>query len=146
MHSWGTGVDDTAQAELDRLLDTALRLAQSQLADAAHFEPVALVLADDGRILEIDQDRSALSKHPEVVEVLANAVRHLRQVRTEVRATALVVNTRLNREHTDAVEIRVEHRAGVAAIVLLPYKRATFGGRVDYATLSGFVGRPQVWV
>ncbi len=146
MHSWGTGVDDTAQAELDRLLDTALRLAQSQLGQAAHFDPCALVLAADGRILEIEQDRSGLGKHPEVPEVIANAVRHLRQVRSEVRATALVVNTRLAREHTDAVEVRVEHQSGVAAIVLLPYKRATFGARVDYGTLSGFVGRPQVWV
>ena len=145
MHSWGTGVDDTAQAELDRLLDTALRFAQSQLAQAAHFDPCALVLADDGRILEIDQDRSGLSKHPEAPELIANAVRHLRQVRGEIRASALVVNTRLAREHTDAVEVRVEHRSGVAAIVLLPYKRATFGARVDYGTLSGFVGRPQVW-
>ena len=145
MHSWGTGGDDTAQAELDRLLDTAIRVAQSQLTEAAHFEPVALVLAEDGRILEIEQDRSALGKHPEVADVLTNAVRHLRQVRSEARATALVVNTRLAREHTDAVELRVEHRTGLAAIVLLPYKRATFGGRTDYGALTGFVGRPQVW-
>lgn len=145
MHSWGPEVDDAAQRDLDRLLDAGLRLAQAHLADAAHFEPELVVVAEDGRVLGLAADRDGLGKHPEVDEVLASAVRQLRRVRSEVVATALVINTRLQKERTDAIEVRLEHRNGGAATVLLPYKRATFGGRVDYGTLTGFVARRLVW-
>lgn len=145
MHSWGDAVSDASQAELDRLLDSALKLAQSRLKEAALFEPAALLISDDGRVLEIDQDRSGLGKHPEVDEVIDNAVRHLRQVRTQSRCTALVINTRLSKERTDAVEVRLEHRDGASAIVLLPYKKATFGGRTEYGQLRAFTSRREVW-
>lgn len=146
MDSWGDAVSDAAQAELDRLLNSSIRLAQARLTEAALFEPIALLIAEDGRILEVDQDRSALGKHPDVDEVLRNAVRHLRQVRGESRCTALVINTRLARERTDAVEVRLEHRDGTSAAVLMPYKKATFGGRTEFGELRAFVSRPLVWV
>lgn len=145
MHSWGPDVDDAAQRDLDRVLDAGLRLAQAHLAEAAHFEPELVVVADDGRVLGLAADRAGLGKHPEVDEVLASAVRQLRRVRSEVVATALVINTRLHKERTDAIEVRLEHRDGAAATILLPYKRATFGARVDYGTLTGFVARRLVW-
>jgi hypothetical protein len=145
MYSWGDAVGEAAQADLDRLLNAAIRFAQARLTEALLFQPAALLISDDGRVLEVDQDRSALGKHPDVQDLVRNAVLHLRQVRDQSRCTALVLTTRLPEERTDAVEIRLEHRDGTSAAVLLPYKRPTFGGHTEYGDLRAFVARPLVW-
>lgn len=145
MHSWGDAISDATQAELDRLLNSALRLAQSRLSEAAVFEPVAVVVVEDGRVLELEPDREGLGKHPEADAIIDNAVRHLRRVRTEVRGTAIVFSTRLAKERTDAIEVRLEHRDGAAAVVLMPFKKATFGGRTEFGDLKAFSARNAVW-
>lgn len=145
MHSWGDAISDAAQAELDRLLNSALRLAQSRLSEAAVFEPAVLVIADDARVLELEPDRTGLGKHPEADALIENDVRHLRRVRTEVRCTAIVFSTRLAKERTDAVEVRLEHRDGASAVVLMPFKKATFGGRTEFGDLKAFSSRRAVW-
>jgi len=145
MHSWMSEASTATQADLDRLLDIALRLGKTHLAQASEFEPDAILLGADGRVLEIAQDRSGLGKHPDPAEVISNAVRHLRQVRDEARCVALVINTRLSKERTDAIEIRLEHRDGPGLVVLQRYKRATFGNRVDYGQLSVFTSAREVW-
>lgn len=134
-----------AQAEMDRLLDSALRVAQSNLAQAAEFEPFAIVLDPGGRVLEVGLDVSGLGKHPESDALINNATRHLRQAKDEAHCTALVINTRLSKERTDAVEIRLEHKERAALVVLLRYKRANFGNKVEYGDLSAFSGAHEVW-
>jgi len=145
MHSWRDDVSDTAQGELDRLLDSALRLSQAKLGQAAEFDPVAILMDVDGRILEMALDTSTLGKHPDSQTLVASATANLRQVKMSARCTALIINTRLSKERTDAVEVRLEHHDGAALVVLLRYKRATFGNRVDYGELSAFSARPYVW-
>ena len=134
-----------AQAEMDRLLDSALRVAQSNLAQAAEFEPFAIVLDPGGRVLEVGLDVSGLGKHPESDALISNATRHLRQAKDAAHCTALVINTRLSKERTDAVEIRLEHKERAALVVLLRYKRASFGNKVEYGDLSAFSGAHEVW-
>jgi hypothetical protein len=56
-----------------------------------------------------------------------------------------VFSTRLSKERTDAVEVRLEHRDGTAAVILMPYKKATFGGRTEYGQLRAFSSRREVW-
>ena len=145
MHSWRDDVSDTAQAELDRLLDSALRVAQGKLAQAAEFEPVAILMDVDSRILEMALDTSTLGKHPSSQTLIDSALVNLRQVKKSARCTALIINTRLNKEKTDAVEVRLEHRDGGSLVVLLRYKRASFGNRIEYGELSAFSGSRFVW-
>ncbi|CAN5250504.1 hypothetical protein BH11ACT4_BH11ACT4_20800 [soil metagenome] len=146
MTSWRDGLGATAQDDLDRLLDSALTIARGNLAQASEFDPFALVVDDAGRLLATDWDTSALGKHPDVEEVIAAAIVQLREIAPSSRATAMVINTQLLQDKTDAVEVRLEHRDGAAVVVLLRYKRARFGPRVDYGELSAFVGTPEVWV
>jgi hypothetical protein len=145
MHSWRDDVSDTAQAELDRLLDSALRVAQGKLAQAAEFEPIAILIDVDGRILEMALDTSTLGKHPSSQTLIDSALVNLRQVKKSARCTALIINTRLNKEKTDAVEVRLEHQDGGSLVVLLRYKRASFGNRIEYGELSAFSGSRFVW-
>lgn len=145
MGSWGDGVSDFAQHELDRLLDSALQLAQTELAKAHEFDPFAIFTHDDGRMLQIALEQGGLGKHPDSEAVADAALAQLRNLRRQARCTALTVNTRLSKEKTDAVEIRLEHREGAALVVLLPYKRAKFGSNVEYGQLRAFSGSREVW-
>lgn len=145
MHSWRDGLDAAAQADLDRLLDTALGLAQRHLVDASEFDPFAILTADDGRVLALDLDLSELGRHPDADQIRAAAAAQLRHQAATARCTALVSNTRLSRERTDAVEVRLEHRSGLALLVLRPYKRPRFGGQTDYGQLTAYRAKPLIW-
>ena len=145
MTAWRDDLSPAAHADVDRLIDSALTIARANLARASEFEPFAIVVADDGRLLGTDWDTSALGKHPEIEDVIAAALVQLRHIGRTSRATALVTNSRLARERTDAVEVRLEHRDGIALVVLLPYKRARFGPNIEFGQLSAFTGTREVW-
>ena len=145
MHSWRDGLSAATQAELDRLLDAALRLAQERLTNASEFDPFAILIAIDGRLLAVDLETSELGKHPEAEAISLAARAQLRTLAPTAHCTALVTNTRISRDRTDAIEVRLEHRDGVALIVLLPYKRPRFGGTTDYGQLAAYPGTREVW-
>ena len=136
---------DAARSDLDGLLAAALRIAQQHLAEAAEFEPFVLVVGADGRMLAAEIDRSQLEKHPESEEVVEAATAQLVGLAASVRATALTLNTRLSKERSDAVEVRLEHRDGVSLLVLLPYRRPKFGGRIEYGDTMTYRGAAEVW-
>jgi len=141
----GDALGDAARSELDALLAAALRSAQQQLAQAAAFDPFVLVTGRDGRMLSAEIDRSQLGRHPESEELAQAATAQLVGLAASVRATALTLNTRLSRERSDAIEVRLEHSEGVSLLVLLPYKRPKFGGRVEYGDAKTFRGVHEVW-
>ncbi|MDF1478549.1 hypothetical protein PYV02_05560 [Leifsonia sp. H3M29-4] len=145
MHSWRDALSAAAQADIDRLLDSGLRLAQQHLVAASEFDPFAIIVAVDGRLLAVDLDTSELGKHPEAEAISLAARAQLRHLAPSARCTALVTNTRLSRERTDAIEVRLEHREGVALIVLLPYKRPKFGGTTQYGEAAAYPGVREVW-
>jgi hypothetical protein len=145
MTSWRDGVSPAALADLDTMVSAAFRIAQQHLAESSEFAPFALVTSADGRLLAVDLDTSALGKHPEADEIAEATRAQLRTLAGSVRGTSLTLNTRLSRERTDAIEVRLEHREGVALLVLLPYKRPKFGGRVEYGAPKTFVGTAEVW-
>ena len=141
---------DAARSDLDALLASALRLAQQELGQAATFEPFVLVIGHDGRMLSAEVDRSALEKHPGSEEIAQAATAQLAGLASSgpvpgVRATALTLTTRLARERSDAVEVRLDHADGTSLLVLLPYKRPKFGGRTEYGEAKTFRGAHEVW-
>jgi len=127
------------------MLEACLRLARQQLVGSGDFAPFALVTDNDGRLLAVDLDTSALGKHPEMDALADATAARLRTLSSEVRGTALALDTRLSRERTDAIEVRVEHREGLALLVLLPYRRPRFGGTVEYGDAKVFPGDRDVW-
>lgn len=145
MHSWRDTLSAASQADVDRLLDTGIRLAQQHLVAASEFDPFAIIIATDDRVLAVDLDTGELGKHPEVEAISRAARAQLRHLAPSARCTVLVANTRLNRERTDAIEVRLEHRDGVAILVLLPYKRPRFGGTTQYGEATAYAGVREVW-
>ncbi len=141
----GEALGDAARAELDALLAAALRIARQHLAEAATFDPFVLVVGQDGRMLAAEVDRSQLERHPESEEIAEAAAAQLVGLASSVRATALTLNTRLAKERSDAIEVRLEHHDGIALLILLPYKRPKFGGRTEFGELRTFRGAHEVW-
>lgn len=135
----------TSGDELNALLTASLRLAEKHLAGAASFEPFVLVTSPDGRTLAAEIDRSQLQRHPESEEIADAAIAQLRGLAPSVRATALTLNARLAKERSDAIEVRLEHRDGVALLVLVPYRKPKFGGRIEYGDMQTFRGTRDVW-
>ena len=135
----------TSGDELDALLAASLRIAQQHLSEAASFDPFVLVTGSDGRMLAAEVDRSELGRHPESEELAQAATQQLVGLAPSVRGTALTLNARLAKERTDAIEVRLEHRDGTALLVLLPYKRPKFGGRIEYGEVRTFRGAHDVW-
>lgn len=145
MGSWRETLGTTAQAELDALLASGIRLAKDHLSRASEFAPFAIATDADGRMLALDLDLSALGKHPESEQIVTACIRTLRSLADRMRCSAIVAGVRLSKEHTDAVEVRLEHRDGAALVVLLPYKRAKIGNLVEYGELRAFSGTADVW-
>ncbi len=145
MSSWRDGVSADAQAQLDSLLDSCLSLARRYLERASEFDPFAVFLGDDGRYIHMEYSKERKGKPPEVETILVNLLEQLRAVAKDARCTGIVLNSRLDKERTDALEVRLEHADGGSLIVLLPYKRALFGGATEYGQLRGFAGTRLVW-
>jgi hypothetical protein len=141
----GDALGDAARSDLDALLAAALRMARRELEQSATFEPFVLVTSNDGRMLAAEIDRSELEKHPESEEIAVAATAQLVGLASSVRATALTLNARLAKERSDAIEVRLEHADGVSLLVLLPYRRPKFGGRIEYGEPATFRGGHDVW-
>ena len=135
----------SAQSDVDRTLDAAIRVAQQHLAESSEFDPFALVTNLDGRLLAADVDLSSLGKHPESDRIADATTNQLRSIATTIRCAALTVNTRLSEMKTDAIEVRIEHREGAALLVFLPYKRPRFGGGIDFGDLRAYPAASNIW-
>jgi hypothetical protein len=136
----------SAQSDVDRTLDAAIRVARNHLAESSEFDPFALVTDADGRLLAADVDLSSLGRHPESDLIADATTAQLRSIAGTIRCAALTVNTRLSELRTDAVEVRIEHRDGAALLVFLPYKRPRFGGAVEYGDLRAYPAAPTIWM
>jgi len=145
MASWRDDTSAAAQAELDSLLDTGLRLARGHLDKASEFTPFAIFLSDERKYILVEYDSESKGKVPAVETILVNLLEQLRTLGSQARCTAIVLNTRLEKERSDALEFRLEHREGGSVVVLQPYKRALFGGSTDYEQPHAYTGKRLVW-
>jgi hypothetical protein len=145
MDSWRELVDQASLADLDSALEAALARAGELLGKATDFDPFAVFVNDEGKRILVAFDKSG-SRAPEVDAILANLFTQLRAPEAHARCTAVVTNTRLSVERTDAIEIRLEHRNRVALLALLPYKKARFGPVIEFGELRVYAGEHEIFV
>jgi hypothetical protein len=139
------GLSQAAQADLDRIMKAGLDAAERELMRVSDFLPFVHTMDAEGRLLAASFDLSELGRHPEPEAVLDAVVARLRPGRTTMRATSIIVNTRLQAPRTDAIELRLEHAEGASMLVLAHYKRAKFGGRVEFGETRVFSKKPEIW-
>ncbi|MBH0053825.1 MULTISPECIES: hypothetical protein [unclassified Salinibacterium] len=146
MKSWRDALNAEQQADVDRILDSALNVARSHLGHASEFMTFALMTDGSGRVLEMTADEALKKKHLDAEKLIAQTVTQLRQMAAISRCSAIVSNTRVASLKSDAIEVRIEHKAGAALMVLLPYTRARFTGALTFGDLKLYSHTAEVWV
>ena len=122
MTSWRATASASAQEDLDGLLNLVLPLAQELLGKNGRFYPFGASVSTDGEASLTEAD-AGLGEHPQPDRVLAGVYDGARAAAAENRAAAFVSDVLI--EGSDAVQVELEHRDGIAIVVLVPYKPAT---------------------
>jgi hypothetical protein len=141
--SWRDSASAQAQADLDGLLGPALDVAQQQLSQRGEFYPYALAVSAEGEqeivTADLEEDQPASSA------VITALLATLSARRDQLRAMALVVDTRAPQLGGDAVRVTLEHREGAVMAVLLPYSRRRLRGSIQYGQLQATTADNYVW-
>jgi hypothetical protein len=125
--SWRDGIPSEVLADIDTLFGTGLGVAQEQLADHGAFLPAALVTTRDGglRLVVVSPDdldaEATEAAEVNVDGMIEDLYATLRQERGDFRAVAVISDIFLPEEDADAIQIAVEHSAGVAVSAIQPY-------------------------
>ena len=140
--TWRDKASPQAQDDLDRLLELALGFARQQLAEHGEFYPYAVVVNDSGEhemfAADLPNDQT---ESEDAITALIDAASTRRH---ELRAVAIVADTRLPELNSDTVRVILEHRDGTVMAVLLPYYRRRLGGLV-FADLRATEAGAYVW-
>ena len=139
--------DQLVQDDLNKLLGTALGVAQEQLESHGAFLPVGLVMSKDG-----DLSLVAVSSNAEEGEgeeeldadaMVADLFEAMSQQREQNRAAAVVCDIHLPEDGTDAIHVMAEHSTGVSVSAVRPYRQAPTGWEFDNPFLEP--GETQIW-
>ena len=118
MTSWRDTASASAQDDLDRLLNLVLPLAQELLGKNGQFYPFGAAVSTGGEA-SLTASGAALGEHPQPDQLLAAVYDGARTTAGENRAAAFVSDVLI--EGSDAVQVELEHRDGIALVVLVPY-------------------------
>lgn len=135
---WPEEASQQARDDFERMLPMAFRAAHVDLATKGEFLPFAVVVDVDGGAHRATGE--PLGQRPVAGEVLAELRRSLRASEQPLRAVAVVLDVHEPRIGSDCVEVTLEHVGSPPVVVLRPYTRRRFGGRVTYrpeVTASG---------
>ncbi len=142
MSSWRDSAAAECQSDLDALLDAALPFATQQLTKHGEFFPYGVAMRQDGEIAMIAGYTG--TERPPSTEVLGILYQGLRSTSEANRGAAVVADVRLKNEGTDAIQVEVEHREGIAMKVFLPYRKKRFGG-LETGQMRAEEGERRIW-
>jgi hypothetical protein len=148
--SWRDSVPEASAADLENLMGTGIGAAQEQLERNGGFLPFALVVENDGevRLMAVtpadaeegsDGDFDADAMISDLTEVL-------RQNRAGFRAAAVVCDTTLVEEESDAIHVAAEHRDGSVFAAVLPYAANAATQAWEFGQLEADSSEPAIWV
>jgi hypothetical protein len=130
-------VSESAQEDLDGLLDTALTLAEGRLETGGEFFPFALVVKTGGMTDMVAlPPMSAQQAQQMSYQVLGG-------MRTEIRAAAVVVDLRAPEKNRDVIDVFLEHAEGIALSVQEPY--LLDDGEVLSEGLEAHTEKKRIW-
>jgi hypothetical protein len=113
------------------------------LAKHGEFFPYAVAMSRNGEIAMIAGYTG--TEKPPSAEVLGILYEGLRSKAEENRGAAIAADVRLKGEGTDAIQVEVEHREGIALKVFLPYRKKRFGDGLETGEMRGEAGERRIW-
>ena len=143
MTSWRDTTSQAAQDDLDGLLNVVLPFAEQTIAKYGELFPFGASVNAEGQVAMLAGD-PGLGEHPPSNEVLDTLYQGARSDASSLRAAAFVADVRAN--GGDAIRVELEHREGVAAVLLIPYARARFTRKVTMGQMSGGPGERRIFV
>lgn len=142
MASWRDGASAQAQADLDALLNAVLPFAQQTLSKYGEMFPFGAAVSSEGQ-LELLASSPGVGERPGSMAVLGALHDGARASARDRRAFAFAADVRDS--GSDAVRVELEHREGLAIVVLVPYSRSRLTKKVAFGQISGGMGQPKVW-
>jgi hypothetical protein len=122
MTNWRDGASDEVQDDFDRLAEVTIAAARNFLDHNGDFIPFPMAIKADGELALIGLEQPVTQTVPDVLEVLKGIETLFRDRRDSIRALAIGSDVHVPEEATDAIEVRLEHRDGLAVTVIVPYQ------------------------
>src|SRR5580704_7378064 len=122
MTNWRDDASDEVQDDFDRLAEVTVGAARNFLDQAGDFIPFPMVIKADGELALIGLEQPVTPTVPDVLEVSKGIETLFRDRRDSIRALAIGSDVQVPEEATDAIEVRLEHRDGLAVTVIVPYQ------------------------
>jgi hypothetical protein len=138
---WRDQVSPDAQDDVDGLLNAVLPFSEKMLADHGEFFPYGAAVSREGEMRMLSPWTGADRPPPDdLLDVLYEGVR---AAASDTRAAAFVSDVRIGELDGDAVRVELEHREGVALVVLRPHRLSD--GAVEYGELILQSGASRIW-
>jgi hypothetical protein len=122
MTNWREHASEEVQDDFDRLAEVTIAAARNFLDLAGDFIPFPIVVKADGELALIGLEQPVTPTVPDVLEVTKGIENLFRERRSSIRALAIGSDVQVPQEATDAIEVRLEHRDGLAITLLVPYQ------------------------
>jgi hypothetical protein len=145
MTNWRDGASDEVQDDFDRLAEVTIAAARNFLDQGGDFIPFPMVIKADGELALIGLEQPVTPSVPDPDEVMAGIVKLFRERRNSIRALAIGADVQVPEEATDAIEVRLEHRDGLAVTVLVPYQIDSLDDTYIYEEPRIQDGDRQIW-
>ena len=146
METWRDRITTADQADLDGLLNDSLGLARFLLERHGEFFPSGMGVRLDGANGIIAPDPSVVGEHADSLAVVATLQQIFAAARDEHRALALITDVHIAEIGSDAVQVLLEHRAGIAIRINAPYTIDQLTSTVTFADLLASPAEPTIWV
>jgi len=145
MTNWREGASDEVQDDFDRLAEVTIAAARNFLDENGDFIPFPMVIKADGELVLIGLEQPVVPSVPDAGNVLKGIVQLFRDRRDSIRALAIGSDVQVPSEATDAIEVRLEHRDGLAITLLVPYQIDSLDDRYLYDEPRVQQGDREIW-
>ena len=122
MNDWRDEASEEVQDDFDRLAEVTLAAARSFLDLEGSFIPFPMAIKTDGVLAPIGLEQPKTPAAPDILEVVDGLIGLFRERRGSIRALAIGADVLIPGEMMDAIEVRLEHRDGLAIKILVPYQ------------------------
>jgi hypothetical protein len=145
MTEWRETASVQAQDDLDRLADVTIAAARNFLDRNGQFIPFPMAVKADGELALVGLTQPDTPEYPVVQDVVDGIVDLFRDRRDSIRALAIASDVTIPSEQVDAIEVRLEHRDGIAITVLLPYRADPLDDSYEYDEPRAQEGEHVIW-